>query len=249
MENFLRGRLLSCSSSVLHIFVRLHFWSLCLVWSYWSFPNCRLFCPYLVVLAAFALLQSQSLTPAKAIPLVGLVFAQVAFLPQGSFVRNSSGLTSATAKLAGKWKASSLLIVLSHVTAQITLLFPGVCCTHPRTAFQLSKTAIDPHCRIICSCLRAVYLFRACKCCPEEFDSSEKWISVAGAEGNTASLNSACRLGCSLWVPTSAEEYIQPELLLLASVVAGTCWAQDCEAVVTLSNWGGCGKQGLIHRL
>lgn len=183
-----------------------HFRSLCLVWSYWSFSNCRLFCPYLVVLAAFPLLQSQSLTPDKAIPLVGLVFAQVAFFPWGSFVRNSPGLTSATAKLAGKGKAGSLLILLSHVTARIPLPFPGVCCTHPRTAFQLSKTAIDPHCRIICSCLRAVYLFRACKHCRKEFDSSEKWISVAGAEGNITSLNSACGLGCSLSMPTSAEE-------------------------------------------
>lgn len=57
---------------------------------------------------------------------------------------------------------------------QIPLSFPRGCCASPKTAFQLSKTAADPHCRIICSCLRAVHLFRACKHCQQGFDRSEK---------------------------------------------------------------------------
>lgn len=91
---------------------------------------------------------------------------------QGSFVRNSFGLASVTTKLTGKWKAgSSCFLVLLNKSLSPSL---GSAIPSEKTAFQLSKTSIDPHGRIICSCLRDVYLFWGCKHCHEDFDRSEK---------------------------------------------------------------------------
>ena len=82
------------------------------------------------------------------------------------------GLASDTAKLAGKWKAGRpCFLGLPNKSLSLSL---GSAVRSEKTAFQLSKAAAEPHCRIICSCLRDVYLFRDCKHCHEDFDRSDK---------------------------------------------------------------------------
>lgn len=130
---------------------------------HWRIFDCGLICP--CSLGCFSMISQRFPSPPKQSPGQPCRPLPSCCFPQGSFAGNSSGLLQSWA-MAGNGRQS---------WTNWSLLPWGLLCL-PKTAFQLSKAAADPHCRIICSYLRAVHLFRGCKHCQQGFDRSEKWI-------------------------------------------------------------------------